>query len=192
MINQQTITGLPDEHTIAKRYTQALFAIAEEQNLEEQFLSQLTDIAAALAAGAGGLGELLIMGRMPVSRQKSLLQEVFGDQVHPLLQNMLFLLLDKGRGGYIPALLPAYQQLLDDKAGILAVTAISAQPLQAKQEAGLIAAIAKRWGKQIRLRQEVDPSLIGGLKLIIGGTVYDGSLARRLEKLEHSLVNAVE
>jgi len=190
MINKQSITGLPDENTIAKRYTQALFAIAGEQSLEEEFLSQLTDITAALTADAGSLGELLIMGRLPVSRQKDLLQEVFGAQIHPLLQNMLFLLLDKGRGGYLPALLPAYQQLLDEKAGILAVTAICPSPLEAEQEAGLVAAIAKLWGKQIRLHQEVDTSLIGGLKLIIGGTVYDGSLSRQLEKLEYSLINS--
>jgi F-type H+-transporting ATPase subunit delta len=189
MTNQQSITGLPDENTIAKRYTQALFAIAGEQGLEEEFLSQLTDIGAALAAEAGSLGELLITGRLPLARQKSLLQEVFGARIHPLLQNMLFLLLDKGRGGYLPALLSAYQQLLDDKAGILAVTAMCPQPMTAGQQASLTAAIAKLFGKQVRLHQEVDAGLIGGLKLIIGGTVYDGSLARQLEKLENHLIS---
>jgi F-type H+-transporting ATPase subunit delta len=188
MIEQISITGLPDESIIAKRYTQALFDIAEEQGLEQEFLSQLTDVATVLAADSSRLGELLNAGRLPLRRQKDFLQEVFGERIHPLLQNLLFLLLDKGRGGYLPALLPAYQQLLDKKAGILAVTAICPRPLEAAQEAGLVAAIAKLFGKQIRLHQEVDPGLIGGLKLVISGAVYDGSLARQLEKLENQLI----
>jgi F-type H+-transporting ATPase subunit delta len=83
--------------------------------------------------------------------------------------------------------LPAYQQLLDEKAGILPATVFSPHPLQAEQEAGLQESIAKLCGKQIRLRQEVDAALIGGLKLVISGTIYDGSLAKQLDKLEEKL-----
>lgn len=187
MTDKITLTGLPDENIIARRYTQALFDIAEERGLQEEFLSQLTDIAAVLAADGGRLGELLSVGRLTLKQQKSLLQEVLAGQIHPLLQNLLFLLLDKGRGGYLPALLPAYQRLMDEKAGILPVTAISPYPLQAEQESGLIQAIAKLCGQQIRLRQEVDAALIGGLKLVIGGTIYDGSLAKQLDILEERL-----
>ena len=190
MTDQHTITGLPDESIIAKRYAQALFIIAEEQGLEDEFLSQLTEVTAALALDSGRLAQFLAAGRLPLRQQKNLLQDVFGGKINPLLQNLLFLLLDKGRGGYLPALLPAYQRLLDEKAGILVVTAFCPCPLTAKQEAGLNAAIAQLCGKQIRLRQKVDAALIGGLKLIIDGTVYDGSLARQLEKLEKQMNSA--
>lgn len=190
MTNQKAITGLPDENIIAKRYAQALFAIGEEQGLEQEFSAQLGDIAVALAEDEGRLAKYLSQGRLPVFQQKNLAQEVFAGQIHPLLLNLLFLLLDKGRGGYIPALPGAYQELLDEKAGILAVTAFCARPLEAGQEADLTAAIAKFCGKRIRLYQEADAGLIGGVKLIIGGAVFDGSLSKQLEKLEESLVNA--
>ena len=187
MTNQITITGLPDENTIARRYTQALFGIAEEKSLEQEFLSQLTDISTVLSADTDRLGKLMLVGRLPLNQQKELLQEVFAQQIHPLLLNLLFLLLDKGRGGYLPALLPAYQRLLDEKFRVLPVTVVCPYAMAAEQEASLAVAITKLCGKQIRLNQVVDNTLIGGLKLIIDGKVYDGSLQRQLEKLETNL-----
>ncbi|MCL1974727.1 MAG: ATP synthase F1 subunit delta [Firmicutes bacterium] len=187
MINQISVTGLPDEHGLSKRYTHALFAIAEEQGLTEEFLTQLTEIDAVLAADNGCLSELLSNGRMPLSKQKSLIEEIFAQRIHPLLLNLVYLLLDKGRGGYLPAVLPAYQQLLDEKAGVLPVIAIGPYAMPAEQANSLTEAVAKLCGKQIRLQQKVEADLIGGLKLIIDGTVYDGSLKRQLDILEHRL-----
>ena len=188
MISQKTITGLPDENIIARRYAQALFAIGEEQGLEKEFADQLAKIAAALAEDEGRLAAYFSQGRLPLLQQKSLAQEIFAGHIHPLLQNLLFLLLDKGRGGYLPALPGAYQELMDEKAGVLSVTAICPRPFDTEQEAGLTAVIAKLCGKQIRLHQEIDAGLIGGLKLVIDGAVYDGSLARQLDKLEERLL----
>lgn len=189
MTNQKTITGLPDENIIAKRYAEALFAIAEEQRIEQEFSSNMEYISILLQAEEGRLAELLGQGRLSLPQQKTLIQEVFAGQIHPLLLNTLFLLLDKGRGGYLPALPLAYQRLLDEKAGILSVTAICPRPLQPEQETTLITAIAQISGQKIRLDQEVDESLIGGLKLIIGDTIYDGALNKQLEKLEKIMRN---
>ncbi|MCL1816226.1 MAG: ATP synthase F1 subunit delta [Clostridiales bacterium] len=187
MKNQISITGLPDENTIAKRYTQALFSLAEEQGLAEEFLCQLNEITAVLAMENSCLSGLLSTGKLSLHKQKELLQEVFATSIHPLLQNMLLLMLDKGRGGYFCALLPAYQRLMDEKAGVLPVTAYCPKPLDDLQEVTLTASVAKLCGKQIRLQQEIDATLIGGLKLIIEGTVYDGTIKRKLEKLEERL-----
>ncbi|MDR2713226.1 MAG: ATP synthase F1 subunit delta [Clostridiales bacterium] len=189
MTNQNTITGLPDENIIAKRYAEALFAIGGEQKIEQEFASQMENISISLMADEGRLTELLGQGRLPLPQQKAIIKEVFAKDIHPLLLNTLYLLLDKGRGGYLPALPLAYQRLLDEKAGILAATVISPRPLEPEQEAGLITAIAQISGKKIRLRREVDESLIGGLKLIIGDTIYDGTLSKQLEKLENSMRN---
>ena len=189
MTSMKAVTDLPDEHVIAKRYAQALFSIGEEQGLTQAFFTQLTGVTAVLAADDGRLAGFLSPGRLSPHQQKSLIKEIFAGQIHPLLENTLCLLLDKGRGGYLPALPVAYQQLLDEKAGILPVTVVCSYPLSSEQQAALSAAIVKISGKDIRLDQEVDASLIGGLKLVIGDTVYDGSLNKQLDKLTETLHN---
>ena len=55
---------------------------------------------------------------------------------------------------------------------------------------------ARVLGSQVELETDVDPSMIGGVMLRIGDTVYDGSIAARLERLRkqmsHGVVDAIE
>ena len=55
--------------------------------------------------------------------------------------------------------------------------------LEAAEEDRLREALEARTGKKLRLRITVDPSLIGGLVVRIGDTVYDGSVRYRLDAL---------
>ena len=189
MISLKELSGLPDENSIAFRYALALLAIGEEQGMEQEFFTQLTDIGAAAAAEGGCLALFLGKGHLPLHQQKELVKEVFAGQIHPMIENLLYLLLDKGRGSYLPSLTIAYRLLLDEKEGILPATLISPRLLEPEQIANVAAAFAGISGHKIRLSQEADPSLIGGLKLIIGDIIYDGTLAMHLDKLEDRLMN---
>ena len=46
-------------------------------------------------------------------------------------------------------------------------------------------------GCRVQLETEVDPSMIGGVILRIGDTVYDGSITARLERLRKEMSQGV-
>jgi F-type H+-transporting ATPase subunit delta len=65
--------------------------------------------------------------------------------------------------------------------------AVSAFPMEDGETRALSAAVGRVLGKQVELREHVDPSLMGGLLLRMEGRVYDGSVRARLRALRERL-----
>ncbi len=62
----------------------------------------------------------------------------------------------------------------------------SAVPLDAAQESAVQAAAKARLGDKIVFQKSLNPALIGGLRVSIGYSVYDGSVRGRLDQLQES------
>ena len=69
------------------------------------------------------------------------------------------------------------------------VTLTSATALDAAQQEIFVAALKKRFGRDVNLKVELDENLIGGAKLQAGDLVIDGSVSAGLAKLTSSLMN---
>jgi F-type H+-transporting ATPase subunit delta len=65
----------------------------------------------------------------------------------------------------------------------------TAIPLPADRRAALEKGIAEATRRTVSLSTRVDPSIIGGAVTRIGSTVYDGSVARQLERLRERLTD---
>ena len=74
---------------------------------------------------------------------------------------------------------------------ILEVTAVSAIALTAPSREKLLAKLQKMTGKNIVLTETVDPAVLGGLRLDMGGTRLDGTVQRHLERLRTEIDGAV-
>ena len=79
---------------------------------------------------------------------------------------------------------------MDERAGIVEAKVASAQPLSEAQTTALIASLAARTGKTIRLSWHQEPALLGGLKVQVGSTVLDASLQGQLRQLKTQLLSA--
>ena len=71
------------------------------------------------------------------------------------------------------------------------VELVSAFPMEDADVSGLVAALKKRLGVEVRVSKQVDPSLIGGVLVRAGDTVIDGSVRGRLNKLVEQLNSRV-
>jgi F-type H+-transporting ATPase subunit delta len=67
-------------------------------------------------------------------------------------------------------------------------TVNSSYPLTAKQKQALKNTLAEAFGRPIRLKTRVDPSLLGGLKIALAGKIIDTSLSRQLSQLNESIL----
>jgi F-type H+-transporting ATPase subunit delta len=77
--------------------------------------------------------------------------------------------------------------LRDEQLGVVEARARVAYPLAEAEKAGLVEALKKMSGKDIRLHVDVEPGLVGGLVVRIGDTVYDGSVRHQLASLRERL-----
>jgi F-type H+-transporting ATPase subunit delta len=66
-------------------------------------------------------------------------------------------------------------------------TVTVAQPLTAAQLKKLDDLLAKGYGQQLNLNVEIDPSILGGVKVQVSGEIIDGSVASRLNQAKLQL-----
>ncbi len=81
----------------------------------------------------------------------------------------------------------AWRALLKEQMGIRPAEIVTARALDEKEQAALVADIAKMAGSKIDASFKLDASILGGTVVRIGSTVYDGSVRGRLERLKEAL-----
>jgi F-type H+-transporting ATPase subunit delta len=83
------------------------------------------------------------------------------------------------------AVLTRFQRLLRLERGRHSATIGSATELPEDIRAGLEWDLSRQYGQGLAINYELDPDLIGGLRIQVGSDVYDGSVKGRLAALAH-------
>ena len=97
-------------------------------------------------------------------------------------------MIKRGRHRYIAEAIAAFIQKSREARGILEATVTVAEPITADVEASVQAKLREVTGKDVILSVRQDPSIMGGIVIQVGDKRIDGSVARRLEELEKSLL----
>jgi F-type H+-transporting ATPase subunit delta len=87
----------------------------------------------------------------------------------------------------LSVILEQFGKLLSAYANKLVATVTVAQPLSAQQQSALESALAKGYGNALRLNVEIDPAILGGIKVQVAGEIIDGSVANRLKQARMTL-----
>ena len=95
----------------ARRYAQAVFQIALDQDELDGWLEDMTLLAQALESRE--LAEFLDAPQVSVQRKVGLIRETIGDTVAPLALNLLSLLASRSIAHLLTGVLDQYQRLLD-------------------------------------------------------------------------------
>lgn len=172
---------------VARRYAQALYDIALEARLLDNFESELKTLAEGIE-GNPEIRKILYNPRVSPGDKKDLLRQVFAGQFSTQIQSFVDLAIDRRRQNFIVAIYQEFKLLADAARNILEAQVKSAVGLDEAQQQKLQTNLSKLTGKSIRLVAEIDPSLIGGVVVKIGDRVIDGSVAGRLAKLRETLV----
>ena len=172
----------------AKRYGASLYELAAEEKLDEQILTELDTVAASFKAEPAYL-RLLSAPNLPQKERRALLDEAFAG-AHPYTVNFLKVLCDEGALRELPGCARAYRDLYNQAHGILEVTAACAVDLDAAARQKLTKALEARTGKHIELKVKVEPGLLGGIRLDMGGVQLDGTVRSRLDALKNQLAAA--
>ncbi|MFC5701569.1 F0F1 ATP synthase subunit delta [Cohnella faecalis] len=175
---------------VAKRYAKALFELAQAQNLVAAVENELKLVSEAVG-GSAEIGAFLAAPNITVDKKIDALKSVFGGKVSTIVLNTVNLLIERGRQSEIPAVLEAYVQVAGGVLGRADAQVTSAQPLTEDQKSKLAAQFGTLLGKNVRVDNTVDPSILGGLTVRIGDTLYDGSLRGKLDRLTKELQASV-
>ena len=171
---------------VAGRYAEALFQLSKENDQVAERKEEAEVILAEFQANP----ELAWFFRaVQISRdeKKGLIGRCF-ESFLPETVNFLKLLVDKDRMYYLRPILEEFIRRADEDLGSETAVVSSARKLDEKQLAKIRTALEKKTGKQVKLINRIDESLIAGIKVTAGTTVTDVSVARQIEEMKESLL----
>ena len=171
-------------------YGQALYTLAQEENLSQQLLQELTILQECFDAEPQYM-QLLSCVAVPKPERCQLLDESMGNEVHPYLLNFLKILVEKGNIRHFKDCHEAYRASYYRDNGILPVTAVTALPLSQDQTQRLCQKLSSITGKEILLSNQVEPALGGGVRLDYDGKQLEDSISHRLDNIRQLLKNTI-
>jgi F-type H+-transporting ATPase subunit delta len=167
-----------------KRYAQAAFELALEKGRLKDWQTGLNHIAGIVADGK--LMSMLENPKLPFEAKKAILKEHLGT-VYPLLVNLTYLLMGRGKLRILGDIARHYERLLDIHHGIVHAEVITAVPLNDEDRERLSRRFTKLVGRKVVIDSRVDPSIVGGFKARIGDVLIDGSIRNALESMKKAL-----
>lgn len=172
---------------VAKRYAVALFQIAKEQNLLDQMEEELRTVKEVFTKDHGLLS-FLEHPKVTSAAKKTLIVNAFS-ALSKSVQNALQLMVERHRSEAIVATVDEFIELANEAKSVADATVYSVRPLtDAEIEAVSTTFAAKIGKKSLRITNIADSNLLGGIKLRIGNTIYDGSISGKLERLSKQLL----
>lgn len=171
---------------VARKYGGALFAAAKRRNALTDGAQQMRVLAEMLAKDRTLL-DFLEAPQIPDDKKLSLVKTVFEPRLDKLFMEFLLVLIEKHRISYLPEILEQFDHLVKADAGIIQVTVITAIPLQPAEEQKLQTVLAAKTKSKIELIRKLQPEIIGGMILLMGGEIIDGSVGHGLSLIREQL-----
>jgi F-type H+-transporting ATPase subunit delta len=164
--------------TVARPYAEAAFKIASEERALPVWGEMLKLSAAVMRDPA--MQSAIDNPRLGAPEKESLFLSVVGDKLNAIGKSFIKTLVEADRITLLPQIETMFSDLRNAAEGVAQAQIVSAIALDDAQVADLKAALEKRFGKKIEASVSVDPSLIGGARIVVGDQVVDGSIAGKL------------
>ena len=175
---------------ISKRYARAFFEIAGEEKKLEQYYNELHQFSSMMAENKD-LGGFLANPIFEQDVKKNVLEKIIGKvTLSPMTVNFLKLLVDKNRIDVLPDIDTCYRLMMDEELQKTRVTVKTAYPLSADMQKYIMSNLKKLTGREAEVTVEEDKSLLGGIVIGVGDTLYDGSIKNQLNNMRNLLGEA--
>ena len=175
---------------IGNVYGESLYMLAKDENLSQQIGEQLKVLQLSFSQEPDFV-RLLSTPSLTKAERCKILDDSFRGSVHPYVLNFLKILTEKNYMRHFSDCCDAYQGLYNQDNGILSVTAVTAVALTEAQSEKLSAKLARITGKHIELRNRIDPSCLGGVRLDYDGQRLDDTISHRMDAIRNLLKNTV-
>jgi F-type H+-transporting ATPase subunit delta len=164
----------------------AVLAGAEKSGRLEAVEDELFRFARTIA-GDQGLRDAFSARTQGGDRKAELVRALLGDRVAPETVRLAVQAASAPRGLRTERALESFVEAAARRRRQLVAQVIAATPLTQGQQQRLAVALQRIYGRAVRLNVDVDPEVIGGIRVEVGGEVIDGTVVGRLDEARRRL-----
>jgi len=167
-------------------YANALFELAQTEGVASRVEEELFRLRELLKKNPDLL-EFLKDPTIQHEGRRRTLRELFQGRVHPLVLNMLITLSDQDRVGRVLHVIEEFSCRVASETEKISGEVATVVPIDNGTLQRLAAELSRITGKSVQLFQKIDPSILGGAIIKVGGQIIDASLRRRLDQIKERL-----
>lgn len=169
-----------------REYGEGLYTLCAEEKLDQAVLEEVQALQKAFRENEAFLH---LLGNMTMSKEERvrIVDETFRGQIHEYTLNFLKILVERGAIHAFSECAAAYQEsyFRDHQVAVAEVT--TANALNEAQRKKLIDKLKKLTGKEIVIKEKIDPSVLGGVLLQMDGKRYDNTVRHRLAAIKQTI-----
>jgi F-type H+-transporting ATPase subunit delta len=181
---------------VARIYARAVDEAAEAAGCRREVLAELGLIAREVLPAVPEAAAVFASPKVPAEEKSRIIDRLTTGRMQPTTANVLHVLARHGRLVLLGSVVAAAERLAEERDGRRQATFTSAVPLDAAEQARVVAEAEKALAARLMPRFVVDPAIIGGLVVRVGDTIYDQSVATGLARLGGRLrernINAIQ
>ena len=173
----------------ARRYAAVLFEVVQAKGDLAKVEGELQAFV-TLVEGHRELQSVLAHPAISALKKRELIETILNaiPDLSNEVRRLLLMLAERDRLGSMRDVAAAFTERLMAHRKVMDAQIVTASALPDSQRAALAQALSSAVGADVRLKESVDPSIVGGIVARVGSVVYDASLTRQLEKMRQQLL----
>ena len=175
--------------TDMKDYASALFLLCKEEDKLDKVAEELASLKQLLTENPE-YTKLLDTPAMKKEERLALAEAAFA-RFSEYLLNVILILAERHLASGLVRLCDEFAALFDEERGIMRAEAVTAVAMSDEQLKRLAKRLGEHTGKTVLVKNTVEPTMLGGVKLRYGGTQLDGTVRASLDRLVRALEDSV-
>jgi|GEM_PF-27537 len=172
---------------LAFRYAKALFESDFKNNQHEKRLEEF-EYMLSLLKTYPKLNKILLSPSIDLAGKLQVIRSLFDHEPDPIFLKFMELLLEKKRFRYFNQITFDYRLIIEHSLNIWEVSFVTAIPLEKEFEEKIRLRLEKYYRKKIKMKNEIDPTIIGAAIIILNNKMIDWSVAGRLKAIKEKLL----
>jgi F-type H+-transporting ATPase subunit delta len=173
----------------ARRYAAVLFEVVQAKGDVTKVEGELQQFV-SLVEGHQELQTVLAHPAIPALKKRELVETILSTSpdLSAEVRRLLLMLAERDRLGSLRDVISAFTERVMAQRKVMDAQIVTASALPESQRDTLVRALSSAVGAEVRIKESVDPSIVGGIVARVGSVVYDASLTRQLEKMRQQLL----
>jgi F-type H+-transporting ATPase subunit delta len=172
--------------SLALRYARAIYKISQLLEVTKKVRDDLQNISECIDSSTD-LKRVLYHPGITPDEKKKVLSELFSHSSESVTLRFIGFLIDKKRIFYCSTIALCFSAILDSDENRVVAKVESLRPLSGETLKKIKDRLVKGLEKDVVITSVVNPSLLGGMRLILGDKVIDGSIAYQLKRLSETV-----